>query len=774
MSLRIISIFLFIFYIGTAPAIGQDAEAAATDQEDQDKTAAADEENLSVMDLLRKKLTGFTSTSIQIIASGSTTTSGDWITIQRNAEVKIGLDKSLLADLIRYNPKENKLAAEGNVVLLENDLRIGGDSLEFNLSDNTGTVTNPYIESGEGYVVSGERLEKQGPDTYTLHGAKLTSCNQPTPQWQMAASSITIKAGENATLRNMRLRMFDAVPVFYLPWASVPLDKQRGSGFLFPEWGTGDYHGFWIKNRYFWAINDSHDATLGHDYYEKRGHRYSGEYRNNLGDTGATFVNFYYIEDENFYANEPGRVRNRYEALVKNRTNLPYGFKIFVNLEFLSDNTYRRDFINRDVYFSPLYRKDLSFSNTIDGYSFLVNYNDINRFRTRNRISQIRYLPKLDFRAREKQIPGTPLYATFSANFVRPAIREIFKRAEFEKEDEIEEEAYNRYDFQGEILMPLKTFAPWLTITPRILGRTTQYSRSYNEERTEIVDESLSRRYWDTGVDVIGPVFSKIFGNPATSRNLYKHIIEPRLTYTYRSEIDEDSQDRIIVLDQEDTFFRVHELKWTLNNIILHKSNNPDNPLLNRTTEILRIGVSQYISAEEDLLTTYDKRYVFDPSQIEAATRYSPLMIDVSARIFNNVRANANIEYDTIENEFINYTLSGSLNVRNLNYRVGWYRSVGVVRFDRVGVFRSQTNRFVNSGDVSLFEGLLRFRGAYDYDFERERILNYLAGVDINGQCLGASFEIRKLNLLGQDDLQTRFSISIGGLGKILGGMSDR
>lgn len=738
-----------------APANQEKSETPAT--QEQETTPAG-----GPMDRLRERITGVSASSVEILSHGSIVTEGDWTLVEENAEIRIGSDRTLLADKILFNLAENLIRAEGNVVLLENRLRIGGDSLEMNLNDNSAVLVNPYIENEEGFYISGTKLEKVGPDEYTLHGARLTTCNQPTPQWQMEASSISLKAGESATMRNLRFTLLDTLPVFYTPWIRLPLDRTRGTGFMLPEWGNSDFHGFWISNRFFWAIDESHDTTLGLDYYEKRGNRYSLEYRNNLGDGNVTNAYFYYIDDETF-------PRVRYDSRIVNRTKLPFGFETYTDLQFLSDNTYRRDFINRDVYFSPIFRKTMSLSNNFDGYSFLLSWTDTDRFLTRNKIDQLRILPRVDFRTRERQFFETPLYYSYSLNFVRPHLRDITRRVEQGKEDLIVDDAYNRLDLIGTVKLPVKVFAPWLTVTPYILGRNTEYSSKYNPKRDRIVEKPITRNYFDAGFDMTGPVFSKIYGTPGENKTIFKHVIQPEAHYLYRSDIEQKTLDQIIVIDQEDNFFRVHELKWGLSNVVYSKNfGRMGDP--GRVVEVFRLGVYQYVSMEEGLLTSYDKKYVFQPSEVTDAPRFSPLLINASARISDYVNANGTLEFDADSQEMINYTLSGGFRFRSLNYNIGWYRTVGVVRFDRVGVFRSNSNRLVMSGNIGFFDGTLNFRGAYDYDFERERILNYVAGVDLRGQCLGAGFEIRKLNVFGQNDLQTRFSITIGGLGAILGG----
>jgi lipopolysaccharide assembly outer membrane protein LptD (OstA) len=725
--------------------------------------AQQEEDDRDAMTVLRERITGLGANEITVVSRGATEINGDWIVLRRDAEVNIGSDRSILADVLEYNPKQNKVRARGNVVLLENKMRIGGDEIELNLTDNSGYLVNPYIETEEGYIITGSRLNKIGPDEYEIENAAITSCNQPRPNWNMAASNIYLKSGDYASLRHFRLRAADAVPILYLPWMRIPFDRERATGLLIPEWGHSEYHGYWVSNKFFWAINDSHDATAGIDYYQERGVRFNGEYRNDLGNGNSTYIRSEFIDDDTF-------PKDRFYSVVQNRSKLPANFNLNVNLEFISDETYKRDFFNRNAYFIPFYRKSVFLTNNYEGFSLVAGYSDLDRFRTRNRISQIRYLPSLSLSSRDRQLLDTPIYYNFSLNYDRPSFRDIFRRNEFGKEDQIYEKTYDRWDGIAEVKMPIKRFAPWFTVTPTVRGRFTHYSKQWDDRKREFLEETVTRNYFDIDITATGPVFSKFYGDPQESRFVFKHVITPSVTYLYRSDLDYDGKENQIVLDHRDTIFRSHELKWNVSNVVFMKDNEPDQYGRNRVYELFRFGVTQYVSIEDDLLTSYSRMFVFDPNNLNVISRYSPLIFDAGVRLFDRVSATGTLEYDTNENTVNNFSLGTSLNSSLLNAYVGWFRTVGVVYFTGGGLVRSKANRFIGRGTLNLFEGKIRLNGYIDYDVEREYMLNALAGVDFHTQCFGLKLEFLKLNQFGQDDTQTRFSITLGGLGGILGG----
>ena len=63
----------------------------------------------------------------------------------------------------------------------------------------------------------------------------------------------------------------EGVPIAYLPYFFYPVKLTRQSGFLPPRVGFSDTGGFLAGARYYWAINESVDATLGLRYESRLG-----------------------------------------------------------------------------------------------------------------------------------------------------------------------------------------------------------------------------------------------------------------------------------------------------------------------------------------------------------------------------------------------------------------------------------------------------------------------------------------------------------------------
>ena len=206
---------------------------------------------------------------------------------------------------------DSRLVAYGNVVYTAEGSRVAAERVEFNTETLTGTFYNAFgsIVLGEDVERSmfgsqepdmyfyGESIEKLGPRSYRLTKGEFTSCIQPTPRWQMTASTVTLNLDNYALLRNSVLEV-KGVPVFYLPIMYYPIQEDgRATGLLIPTYGASTFRGQSLSNAFFWAINRSHDATLFHDWFTQTGQGMGAEYRYVLGSGSQGNARTYFLNE---------------------------------------------------------------------------------------------------------------------------------------------------------------------------------------------------------------------------------------------------------------------------------------------------------------------------------------------------------------------------------------------------------------------------------------------------------------------------------------------
>src|SRR5579872_516954 len=240
----------------------------------------------------------------------------------RNVQINCN-DVQLFADQVELISDADRLRATGNVVFVSTGNRISADRLDFNTRTKTGTF---YVASGIANLEArgvdrsffgtqepdayfwGETIEKLGPRTYKITHGGFTTCVQPTPRWQLVATSVVLTLEKHATLTNALLKVKD-VPVFYIPAMYYPINKEdRATGLLIPVYGSSSIKGQTISNAFFWAINRSQDATFYNSWYSKTGYSLGTQYRY-VQTKGAGNVEFVTVrEHEADYTQPDGSV----------------------------------------------------------------------------------------------------------------------------------------------------------------------------------------------------------------------------------------------------------------------------------------------------------------------------------------------------------------------------------------------------------------------------------------------------------------------------------
>src|SRR5260370_21088106 len=108
---------------------------------------------------------------------------------------------------------------------------------------------------------------------------------------------MVVDVGETDKIYNSVFKI-KKVPVFYFPFARHPVEKlPRQSGFLMPMFGTSSRKGTILGDSFYWAINRSMDATIGAEYWSKRGWAQRGEFRAAPTERSYVFASFFGVTD---------------------------------------------------------------------------------------------------------------------------------------------------------------------------------------------------------------------------------------------------------------------------------------------------------------------------------------------------------------------------------------------------------------------------------------------------------------------------------------------
>ena len=206
--------------------------------------------------------------------------SGLEITARGGVEFRQG-DVSVYAEYLKFNREFGRLEADGGVRLQDGNDRFSGTRLRYETTTHTGLMEAPAFVMRRGQTARGgaERIEFLGRDRFRLFGATFTTCEPGNDDWSIESREMELDYGDNeGVARGARLR-FLGTTILGAPYFSFPLDSQRKSGLLAPQYSQGTLRGAELGLPYYWNIAPEQDATLTPTFMSKRGEQLKTRYR---------------------------------------------------------------------------------------------------------------------------------------------------------------------------------------------------------------------------------------------------------------------------------------------------------------------------------------------------------------------------------------------------------------------------------------------------------------------------------------------------------------
>jgi LPS-assembly protein len=456
----------------------------------------------------------------------------------------------LKANEARYNEKTGMVEAIGDVVLETKGDIVRAAKAVFDLNSQTGKITKGRIFLRENhYYISGDDMEKTGPDTYVVKGCHVTTCEGDKPDWSITGSEVEITVEGYGTVKNAVFRIRD-LPAFFLPYALFPAKTKRQSGVLPPSVGYSSLNGVQVEVPIYWAISDRMDATFYEQYLSERGLMQGFEYRYVAEDESKGDFLFDILRDKigEKDLTDPDELNlsplprtNETRYWLRSRTNqqLPLGVKAKLDTDYVSDRDYFKEFYGSlfgyrarpnivrdfgrplDDIWSPTRRSALRLDRDQPGYSLQAVSSYYERPDNPPDDPTPQPLGGLDFNLLPGTLPIAPFFMALNTDY-----------------DYIWREAGPRG--QRASLTPLLTYPIWL-------GRYLQFEPSVGYTRNaQWLDQSVrgkDKQYRDAydAQAKFSTVVERIYETDWASANKLKHKIVPSLLYNYRVHKDLDA-----------------------------------------------------------------------------------------------------------------------------------------------------------------------------------------------------------------------------------------
>lgn len=253
--------------------------------------------------------------------------------------------RHISADKAIFDQENQQFDATGNLVFQDTMFTVTAESLQAQMLSNSATLKGAqYWLHGQQVHGDAQRLEITKDNNLILTKTNFTTCPPDNVSWLLEADRIKIDSEEEwGEIWNAKLRIAD-VPVFYIPYMTVPVSDKRKSGFLFPSFSTSTTNGVEVAVPYYWNIAPEYDLTFTPDYMSSRGLFVKTEFRYLAGEQQAGQINLEYLGKDQLLDNSP----DRYLYHWQHQGALDDNWRVQANYTDISDNNYFND-LSSDV-----------------------------------------------------------------------------------------------------------------------------------------------------------------------------------------------------------------------------------------------------------------------------------------------------------------------------------------------------------------------------------------------------------------------------------------
>ncbi len=703
--------------------------------------------------------------------------------------------RKISADFARFDHKNMKAFFEGQVIMTAGNDKMTASRLEIDLNTEAGIFYNSQVFlSKNHFYINGDRIDKTGPDSYKAQKASITTCDGDNPDWRITSRNlkVTIEGYGHASHVSFWAKK---IPILYAPYVIFPVKRKRQTGLLAPQFGYSDRKGEEYVQPFFWAINQSSDATFYLHHMGSRGEKLGLEYRYVIDANSKGTIMYDYIKDQEIddgledsselwgYTDDGFQRPNsdRYWFRMKHDHELPSGFFATLDLDIVSDQDYLTEFQSRYTGFyhtEEIYKKTFgrqinprtdsvrvnrfNLSKSWGIYSLNAEmrwYDDIiDRTQTETN-STLQSLPAVVFSGSKQQIRQSPLFFDLNSNYTN-----FFR---------IEGQRWQQAEIYPRFYVPT-TFGNYFSFEPSVGVRTTNWYYSRPPGGSGNPDRMFFRQMYDVMFDFstdlyrifdVGPqknfsAETNLVFDPASKPNLkaeiasdsdigtpqvdkIKHTLRPQVIYNFIPYIDHDQ-------------FPVTEqslITYSLTNALTARSLIPPtaNAVLPPVTSALKPTYSYHQFAYLKLQQTFNiVEYYADK---------------VERRPFSNITA----EFQFNPSSYLSFQSDAQWSPYE-NYLITHNENVTIR--DKRGDSLSIEHRYSRLANESLY-ALLRLKltdrltASFEYELDvfNDEVFRSNIGLSYTKQCW--SLDVRYINEPLNNEERYEFLVTLHGLGQL-------
>lgn len=194
-------------------------------------------------------------------------------------------DRTLTADMITYDSRNDIFSAEGQIALRDQaGVVVFADMAELDAELRDGLVKGARAVMSDGSRMSAVSARRIDGEVNALSKVVFSACEvcaaDPEPLWQIRARRVVHDQVQKEIFYEDAVLEVEGVPVFWFPYFSHPDPTvKRRSGFLTPKFQSSTTYGYGMKIPYHFVLGPDRDMTLTAFGTTTDGLIMEGEYR---------------------------------------------------------------------------------------------------------------------------------------------------------------------------------------------------------------------------------------------------------------------------------------------------------------------------------------------------------------------------------------------------------------------------------------------------------------------------------------------------------------
>ncbi|PKF78641.1 LPS assembly protein LptD [Vibrio sp. vnigr-6D03] len=618
--------------------------------------------------------------------------------------------RQMQADSVTHNPIENTLKAEGNVRFSDGQIKSQSDLVTSNIDDELVTMENTQYnflcEAGRG---DAKRILKTGQAIYEMEDGSLTACPDGDNAWRVKASDIEIDQDEEqAYFYHTRFEVMD-VPIFYVPYMSMPIGDKRKTGLLFPRVSLDTNDGLSVNVPFYWNIAPNYDLLTKFNYMERRGLQLDSKlrYLTPYG-SGSLHGEFISKDKRNEEFDERWGFNFSHDGIIAN------AWKVNVDYSVASDIDYFRDFKssigNREdgqllQTGSAAYRtQDWDLTLTLKDFQILDEAGN----------QPYQMLPQLKY-----NYYAPDFYTGVSFDFTSHISRFVT--------DDVDKPSATRVHIEPGVVVPFSR--PWGSLT----GEARMLATHYQQELTDTSDPDLTESVTRTIPEV------RVHGllNLERQAGSYIQTLEPQVQYLYIPEVDQSGiglYDTTLLQTDYYGLFRSH------------KHSGVDR--IQKANQFSYGATTRFYDDDykERMNISFGQIYYLEPvSSAENASNYSAWAVETDFNFSDYLFYHGGVQYDIessaiqLANSALEYRFDGGYVQSNYRYVTKEYIENSVDGLDVTDITKSGISQ---AGLLASYQFTPRWYASaqYFYDLTVKQNIEYMAHLGYRSDCWYVSF----------------------------------